>query len=101
MIDTLHAAIAVGVVGAGDDFANTKNLINSVRKLRAELETAVREDTARASPKVMYRLKRTLAMPSAVNSATVTANMSARRLKPPVQTNMKELPRGVTGSGPK
>ena len=40
-------------------------------------------------------------MPSAVNSAAMTANMSARRLKRSVNSKILMLPRGVTGNGPK
>ena len=47
-----------------------------------------------------YRLMRILAVPSAVTSAAVTANMSARRLKRSVESRMYVLPRGVTGRGP-
>ena len=41
-----------------------------------------------------------LAVPSAANSAVVTANMSARRLKRSVKSKIYVLPRGVTGNGP-
>ena len=49
----------------------------------------------------MHRLLRTFAVPSAVNSATVTPYMSGRRLKRSVKSRMNVLPRGVTGRGPK
>ena len=49
----------------------------------------------------MKRFTRMFAVPSAVNSAVVTANMSARRLKGSVNRRMYEFPRAVVGRGPK
>ena len=47
------------------------------------------------------RFTRMFAVPPAVNSAVVTANMSARRLKRSVKRRMYEFPRVVIGRGPK
>ena len=44
---------------------------------------------------------RMFAVPPAVNSAVVMANMSARRLKRSVIRRMYEFPRAVVGRGPK
>ena len=44
----------------------------------------------------MYWFTRILAVPSPVNSAAVTGNMSARRLKRSANSKMYVLPRGVT-----
>ena len=41
------------------------------------------------------------AVPDAVNSASVMAYMSARRLKLSVNSKMQAFPRGVTGKGSK
>ena len=49
----------------------------------------------------MKRFTRMFAVPSAVNSAVVTANLSARRLKRSVKRRMYEFPRVVIGRGPK
>ena len=49
----------------------------------------------------MERFTRMFAVPSAVNSAVVAANMSAWRLKRPVKRRMYEFPRAVVGRGPK
>ena len=49
----------------------------------------------------MKRFTKMLAVPSAVSSAAVTANMSARRLKQSVKRRMYEFPRAVVGRGPK
>ena len=49
----------------------------------------------------MKRFTRMFAVPSAVNSAVVTANMSARRLKQFVKRRIYEFPRAVIGRGPK
>ena len=48
----------------------------------------------------MKRFTKMFAVPSAVNSAVVTANMSARRLKRCVERRMYEFPRAVM-QGPK
>ena len=49
----------------------------------------------------MKRFARVFVVPSAVNSAVVTANMSARRLRRSVKRRMYEFPRVVIGRGPK
>ena len=51
--------------------------------------------------KRMKGLTRMFVVPSVVNSAVVTANMSARRLKRSVKRRMYEFPRAVMGRGPK
>ena len=47
------------------------------------------------------RFTRMFAVPSAANSAVVTANTSAGRLKRSVKRRMYEFPRAVIGRGPK
>ena len=49
----------------------------------------------------MKRFTRMFAVPSAVNSAVVTVNMSARRLKRSVKRRIYAFPRTVIGRGPK
>ena len=51
--------------------------------------------------KGMKWFTRMFALPSAVNSAVVTTNMSARRLKRSVKRRMYEFPRAVIARGPK
>ena len=48
----------------------------------------------------MCRLIRTLAIPSAVDSAAVAADMSPRRLKRSVTSKMQVLRRDVAGNAP-
>ena len=49
----------------------------------------------------MKRFSRMFAVPSAANSAVVTANTSARLLKRSVKRRMYEFPRAVIDRGPK
>lgn len=54
VVHTLNAAVALWVVGAGGELVNSKQLVDSVRKLEAELAIVVREYAARADPKGGY-----------------------------------------------
>ena len=51
--------------------------------------------------KEMKRFTRMFAVPSAVNSAVMTANVSARRLRRSVKRRMYDSPRAVIGRGSK
>ena len=51
VVNTLHTTVTTRVVGAGDDFSNTKKLADNVQILGAELEAVLREDITRAPPK--------------------------------------------------
>ena len=89
VVYTFPPTVAVRGVGAGGSFADPEKLIYVVRKLGAELDAVVREDVLRGHPqRGIHRLMRMLAVPSAVNSAAVTAFMSARRLKRSVKSKI-------------
>ena len=89
MIDTLHTNVTARAIGAGGYFSNTKKLVDDMRKLREELEAAVRKNITLASPKgnetVDQDVGRTL---SCKFSRSDSAKMSARRLKRSVKSKM-------------
>ena len=92
VVNALHTTITARMVGAGDDFWNTKMLIYNVRKLGAGREAVVLDDATWTPPKGNVPVIRMLAVPSAVNPAAVTANMSARRLKRSVKSKYRCYP---------
>ena len=51
MVGTLHATVTARMIGVGGDFSDTKNLVEDVRKLGAELEAVVRKGTTRTPSK--------------------------------------------------
>ena len=81
MVNAFDAAVTARVVGAGREFANAKKLIYGSCQLGTELRSIVGQEGGRESPDRDVRFTKTLAVPSAMNSAAVTANISARRLK--------------------
>ena len=88
IVDTLHSTVTTRAIGASGNFTNTKKLVGDVRKLGEELDTIVRGILRRHAQRGLCRLLWTLAVRSALNSAAVTANMSARRLKRCAQNKM-------------
>ena len=84
VVNALHTTVTAWMVGAGGDLSSTKKPTYDVKKLGAELEAVVRGHPRRR----MYRLMTTLAVPSAVYSAAVTANMSARRINRSVKSEI-------------
>ena len=84
MIHTLHPTIDIWVVGAGGNFPNAKKLVSFEKNWRPLSESMLRGHPQRE----MYRLMGMLVVPSAVNSAAVTAYMSAQRLKRSVNSKM-------------
>ena len=101
MVNTFYASVSAGVVGARGKLMNPEQLVNSGRESSTKLKTIIGQEGGRASPQRKERLTKMLAVPSAVNSAVVTANMSARRLKRSVNRRMNEFPRAVVSRGPK
>ena len=76
------------VVGACRDFVYAQEFVDGCRELCAELKSAVGQRVDGHPQRRIKRFTKMLAVPSVVNSAAVTANISARRLKRSVKSRM-------------
>ena len=81
VVHPLNASVAVRIIGACGKLGTPNSWYIACESLEQNCRP-LSESMLRGHPhKGMYLLTRMLAVPSAVNSAAVTANISARRLK--------------------
>ena len=97
MVDTFYASVAAGVVGARGELVNPEQFLNGGRESSTKLKAIIGQEGGRASPQRNEAVYRNVCGAFGVNSAVVTANMSARRLKRSVNRRMYEFPRAVVG----
>ena len=76
------------MVGAYREFVYIEKFVSGCRKLGADLESLSDKGFDGYLQKEIKRFTKMLAVPSAVNTAPATANMSARRLKQSVKRRL-------------
>ena len=81
MVDTFDVAATSRGAGTCREFVYIENFVNGCRRLGADLESVVGQESRWAFPEGNKADHHFFAVPSAVNSSALTANMSARRLK--------------------
>ena len=85
---SFDAVVSAGVVGAGREFVYAEQFIYRCWEQGAKLRSVIGQEGGRAPPERDVAVHQDIGVPSAVNSAAVTANMSARRLKRSVKRRM-------------